>query len=190
MRCMHTCAIASCSRNTTPARRIDDVMCDSKKASTKLGTTRRITIRRTTRTAPRSPTPRRTQADDTHARHVSMTATTRTARAATPKVEEKVATTRKVVISEKDAETTTTTDVTATTPVTPAVAVEDSAVKISRATSQEPEDVEAEIEPNAKRTKVDSSAQNDSDFESPEDAGAFVDSQEDGDWQPEGSASE
>ena len=119
-----------------------------------------------------------------------MTATTRTARAATPKVEEKVATTRKVVISEKDAETTTTTDVTATTPVTPAVAVEDSAVKISRATSQEPEDVEAEIEPNAKRTKVDSSAQNDSDFESPEDAGAFVDSQEDGDWQPEVSASE
>ena len=119
-----------------------------------------------------------------------MTATTRPARAATPKVEEKVATTRKVVISEKDAETTTTTDVTATTPVTPAVAVEDSAVKISRATSQEPEDVEAEIEPNAKRTKVDSSAQNDSDFESPEDAGAFVDSQEDGDWQPEGSASE
>lgn len=186
---MHTCAIASCSRNTTPARRIDDLMCDSEK----LHETRHppgLTIRRTTRTAPRSPTPRRTQADDTHARHVSMTATTRTARAATPKVEEKVATTRKVVISEKDAETTTTTDVTATTPVTPAVAVEDSAVKISRATSQEPEDVEAEIEPNAKRTKVDSSAQNDSDFESPEDAGAFVDSQEDGDWQPEGSASE
>ena len=116
-----------------------------------------------------------------------MTATTRTARAATRKVEEKVATTRKVVISEK-AETTT--DVATTTPITPAVAVEDSAVKISRATSEEPDDVEAEIEPNAKRTKVDSSAQNDSDFESPEDAGAFVDSQEDGDWQPEGSASE
>ena len=184
---MHTCAIASCSRNTTPARRIDDVMCDSKKASTKLGTTRRVTIRRTTRTAPRSPTPRRTQADDTHARHVSMTATTRTARASTRKVEEKVATTRKVVISEK-AETTT--DVATTTPITPAVAVEDSAVKISRAKSEEPDDVEAEIEPNAKRTKVDSSAQHDSDFESPEDAGACVDSQEDGDWQPEGSASE
>jgi hypothetical protein len=132
--------------------------------------------------------------DDANGRHTRihafMTARTRAARGTTPKkVDEKVAPTRADAVSEKDAATTTTTEVATTTPVTPAVVVEDSAVEISRATSEEPEAAEDDTDPNAKRAKVSASARSDSDFESPEDAGAVVDSQ-DSDWQPEESASQ